>query len=66
MPVSVAKAIARISGGLYIVTAVKGSSKGAMVASWVAQVRGRGKMRRRGDMKKGGGLGSTGWRGGEG
>ena len=42
MPLSVAKAIARISGGLYIVTAVKGTSKGAMVASWVAQVRGGG------------------------
>ncbi|GBG88237.1 hypothetical protein CBR_g46804 [Chara braunii] len=33
----VAKAIARISGGLYIVTTVKGDSKGAMVASWVSQ-----------------------------
>eukprot|EP00252_Welwitschia_mirabilis_P022772 TRINITY_DN6258_c0_g1_i1.p1 TRINITY_DN6258_c0_g1~~TRINITY_DN6258_c0_g1_i1.p1 ORF type:complete len:630 (+),score=94.98 TRINITY_DN6258_c0_g1_i1:67-1956(+) len=37
MPSNVAKAIARISGGLYVVTAVKGSSKGAMVASWVSQ-----------------------------
>eukprot|EP00850_Spirogloea_muscicola_P021974 SM000270S10371 [mRNA] locus=s270:27556:32402:- [translate_table: standard] len=37
MPVNVAKAIARVSGGLYIVTAAKGASKGAMVASWVSQ-----------------------------
>lgn len=37
MPLDVAKAIARVSGGLYVVTAVKGTSKGAMVASWVAQ-----------------------------
>eukprot|EP01018_Ginkgo_biloba_P029927 Gb_33625 [translate_table: standard] len=37
MPMNIAKAIARISGGLYVVTAVKGSSKGAMVASWVSQ-----------------------------
>ncbi len=37
----VAKALARISGGLYIVTAgnanSQGSAKGAMVASWVSQ-----------------------------
>ncbi|MEM9538779.1 MAG: diflavin flavoprotein [Cyanobacteria bacterium P01_E01_bin.42] len=31
------KAIGRISGGLYIITAQKGDSKGAMLASWVAQ-----------------------------
>lgn len=31
------KAIGRISGGLYIITAAKGSMKGAMLASWVAQ-----------------------------
>lgn len=37
MPMNVAKAIARISGGLYVVTAAKGSSNGAMVASWVSQ-----------------------------
>lgn len=37
MPVDVAKAIGRVSGGLYVVTATKGSSKGAMIASWVAQ-----------------------------
>lgn len=37
MPLDVAKAIARVSGGLYVVTAIKGKSKGAMVASWVAQ-----------------------------
>eukprot|EP00889_Picochlorum_renovo_P007534 jgi/Picre1/34564/NNA_002032.t1 len=37
----VAKALARVSGGLYIVTAglatSSGSAKGAMVASWVSQ-----------------------------
>eukprot|EP00271_Cylindrocystis_brebissonii_P015938 TRINITY_DN3901_c0_g1_i1.p1 TRINITY_DN3901_c0_g1~~TRINITY_DN3901_c0_g1_i1.p1 ORF type:complete len:647 (-),score=109.74 TRINITY_DN3901_c0_g1_i1:509-2449(-) len=37
MPLNVAKAIARVSGGLYVVTAAKGVSKGAMVASWVSQ-----------------------------
>eukprot|EP00270_Netrium_digitus_P007188 TRINITY_DN2093_c0_g1_i1.p1 TRINITY_DN2093_c0_g1~~TRINITY_DN2093_c0_g1_i1.p1 ORF type:complete len:652 (+),score=178.64 TRINITY_DN2093_c0_g1_i1:50-2005(+) len=37
MPLSIAKAIARISGGLYIVSAQKGASRGAMVASWVSQ-----------------------------
>ncbi|CAI5508847.1 unnamed protein product [Closterium sp. Naga37s-1] len=37
MPLTVAKAIARVSGGLYVVTALKGSSKGAMIASWVSQ-----------------------------
>ncbi|CAM6036220.1 unnamed protein product [Sphagnum compactum] len=37
MPNDIAKAIGRISGGLYVVTATKGSSKGAMVASWVSQ-----------------------------
>lgn len=39
MPPDVAKALARVSGGLYIVTAGqgKGSARSAMVASWVAQ-----------------------------
>uniref|UniRef100_A0A0C9RM04 TSA: Wollemia nobilis Ref_Wollemi_Transcript_11596_2105 transcribed RNA sequence n=1 Tax=Wollemia nobilis TaxID=56998 RepID=A0A0C9RM04_9CONI len=37
MPINISKAIARISGGLYVVTAVKGTSKGAMIASWVSQ-----------------------------
>ncbi|EFJ07761.1 hypothetical protein SELMODRAFT_448328 [Selaginella moellendorffii] len=37
MPVNVAKAIARVSGGIYVVTAFKGSTKGAMIASWVSQ-----------------------------
>ncbi|GLJ44437.1 hypothetical protein SUGI_0932140 [Cryptomeria japonica] len=37
MPINVAKAVARISGGLYVVTAMKGASKGAMIASWVSQ-----------------------------
>ncbi|CAM6100511.1 unnamed protein product [Calypogeia fissa] len=37
MPLDVAKAIARVSGGLYVVTATKGTSRGAMVASWVSQ-----------------------------
>lgn len=32
-----AKALGRISGGLYVVTAAKGSSRSAMIASWVAQ-----------------------------
>lgn len=41
MPVDVAKAIGRISGGLYVVTAQKGVSKSAMIASWVSQVRGQ-------------------------
>lgn len=31
------KAIGRISGGLYIITAQKGAASGAMLASWVAQ-----------------------------
>ena len=31
------KAMGRISGGLYIITAQKGDMKGAMLASWVAQ-----------------------------
>ncbi|BAW95233.1 flavoprotein [[Synechococcus] sp. NIES-970] len=31
------KAMGRISGGLYIITAQKGNAKGAMVASWVTQ-----------------------------
>ncbi len=31
------KALGRISGGLYIITAQKGDAKGAMVASWVSQ-----------------------------
>ncbi|KAJ7549448.1 hypothetical protein O6H91_07G053400 [Diphasiastrum complanatum] len=37
MPLDVCKAIARVSGGIYVVTAKKGSSKGAMIASWVSQ-----------------------------
>ena len=32
-----AKALARVSGGLYVVTAERGGAKGAMIASWVAQ-----------------------------
>jgi len=39
MPLGLSKALARISGGLYIVTATKGASRSAMVASWVSQVR---------------------------
>lgn len=31
------KAMGRLSGGLYIITAKKGDTKGAMLASWVAQ-----------------------------
>lgn len=40
MPSNVAKALARVSGGLYIVTAAhvgEGAARSAMVASWVAQ-----------------------------
>ncbi|KAL2650645.1 hypothetical protein R1flu_018773 [Riccia fluitans] len=37
LPMDVAKAIGRISGGLYVVTAFKGASRGAMIASWVSQ-----------------------------
>ncbi|KAH9308362.1 hypothetical protein KI387_036273 [Taxus chinensis] len=37
MPINIAKAIARISGGLYVVTAMRGTSRGAMIASWVSQ-----------------------------
>ena len=37
MPVDVAKAIGRISGGLYVVTAQKGVTRSAMIASWVSQ-----------------------------
>lgn len=32
-----AKALGRVSGGLYVVTAARGSAKSAMIASWVAQ-----------------------------
>ena len=35
---NVAKALARVSGGIYVVTAKKGDSRGAMIASWVSQV----------------------------
>ena len=38
MSADVAKALARVSGGLYIVTAAHANARGAMVASWVAQV----------------------------
>lgn len=37
MPAAVAKALARISGGLYVVTAASGSARSAMIASWVSQ-----------------------------
>mmetsp|Transcript_16445 Transcript_16445/g.26488 ORF Transcript_16445/g.26488 Transcript_16445/m.26488 type:complete len:630 (-) Transcript_16445:543-2432(-) len=33
----VAKALGRVSGGLYVVTASQGTARSAMVASWVAQ-----------------------------
>ena len=33
----IAKALARVSGGLYVVTAERGGARGAMIASWVAQ-----------------------------
>ena len=37
MSADVARALGRVSGGLYIVTALQGTAKSAMVASWVAQ-----------------------------
>lgn len=37
MAPDVAKALARVSGGLYIVTAAHTNAKSAMVASWVSQ-----------------------------
>lgn len=37
MPADVAKALARVSGGLYIVTAAHTTARSAMVASWVSQ-----------------------------
>ena len=37
MPSNVAKALARLASGLYVVTAATQGAKGAMVASWVAQ-----------------------------
>lgn len=40
MPADVAKAIARIASGLYVVTAAHNNARSAMVASWVSQVRG--------------------------
>ena len=39
MPPAMAKALGRISGGLYLVTAARGNAKSAMIASWVAQAR---------------------------
>eukprot|EP00793_Prasinoderma_coloniale_P005039 PRCOL_00000800-RA len=33
----VAKALGKVSGGLYVVTAAQGDSRSAMIASWVAQ-----------------------------
>lgn len=37
IPMNIAKAIARVSGGIYVVTAKKGTSRSAMIASWVSQ-----------------------------
>ena len=37
MSPEVAKALARLSSGLYVVTAANNSARGAMIASWVAQ-----------------------------
>ena len=37
MSAGVAKALARLSSGLYVVTAANNSARGAMIASWVAQ-----------------------------
>jgi len=41
MSTDVAKAMARISSGLYVVTAAHDGARSAMIASWVSQV-GRG------------------------
>lgn len=37
MPPDIARALAKLSSGLYVVTAARGSVKSAMIASWVAQ-----------------------------
>ena len=37
MSPAVAKALGRLSGGLYLVTAARGDARSAMIASWVAQ-----------------------------
>ncbi|KAL0042263.1 hypothetical protein WJX77_007828 [Trebouxia sp. C0004] len=37
MAPEVAKSLARVSGGLYVITAANKSARGAMLASWVAQ-----------------------------
>lgn len=37
MPADIAKALGRLSSGLYIVTAAHNNARGAMVASWVSQ-----------------------------
>lgn len=37
MAPEVAKSLARVSGGLYVITAANKTARGAMLASWVAQ-----------------------------
>lgn len=37
MAPEIAKSLARVSGGLYVITAANKSARGAMLASWVAQ-----------------------------
>ena len=37
MSPEVAKALGRVSGGLYVVTAAQGDARSAMIASWIAQ-----------------------------
>jgi len=37
MAPELAKALGRVSGGLYVVTAARGTARSAMIASWVAQ-----------------------------
>jgi len=37
MDTDIAKALGRVSGGLYVVTAAQGSARTAMIASWVSQ-----------------------------
>eukprot|EP00240_Pyramimonas_obovata_P003169 CAMPEP_0118924030 /NCGR_PEP_ID=MMETSP1169-20130426/2340_1 /TAXON_ID=36882 /ORGANISM="Pyramimonas obovata, Strain CCMP722" /LENGTH=646 /DNA_ID=CAMNT_0006865109 /DNA_START=70 /DNA_END=2010 /DNA_ORIENTATION=+ len=37
MPPEMAKALGKLSGGLYVVSAARGTAKSAMIASWVSQ-----------------------------
>jgi hypothetical protein len=37
MPAEMAKALGKLSGGLYVVTAAQGTARSGMIASWVSQ-----------------------------